>query len=86
MILKPIQKVAVFILMLGFERGAAVIAQMDSREINRVVAEIGKMNEISVATQQIVLEEFKQLGYQDDMNAMQTLDIIRFLFNGSQIH
>ena len=83
--MKPLQKVAAFLILVGIEKGRSIIALMDSREINNVVPEISKLSELSPETQKKVWAEFEQLGYQEDMNPSETLSIIRLLFNGSYI-
>jgi len=83
--MKPLQKVAVFLFIIGLERGKHIFALMDSGEINAVVSEMKKLVDISQNIQQSVWTEFEQLGYQDTMNPSDTLGIIRLLFNGSRI-
>jgi len=83
--LTPVQKTAAFLLLVGFERGSNIMSWMDSREISKVAAEIGKITEMDLKTQQNVWDEFKRLGYNETMNAAEALDIIRLLFNGRNI-
>jgi flagellar motor switch protein FliG len=83
--MNSLQKVAVFFFIIGFEKGRSIIPLMDSDEINNVVPEISKLTELSPEVQKCVWDEFKQLGYKDEMNPSETLSVIRLLFNGSKI-
>ncbi|MEN6568170.1 MAG: hypothetical protein ABFC57_17950 [Veillonellales bacterium] len=49
------------------------------------VHEIRSLTAISPEMQKSVWDEFKELGYEDKMKPSETLNIIRFLFNGSKI-
>lgn len=81
----PLEKVAIFLVSIGLEKGQRIIALMDNSEINAVVPQIRSLTEISPETQEIVWDEFKALGFEDQMNPVETLTIIRFLFNGRSI-
>lgn len=81
----PLEKVAIFLVSIGLEKGQRIIALMDNSEINAIVPRIRSLTEISPEMQQIVWDEFKELGYEEQMNSVETLTIIRFLFNGSKI-
>lgn len=83
--MKSLQKVAVFLVMIGIERGRSIIELMDSDEINAIVPEIRDLIELSQEVQESIWDEFGQLGYEDKMNPSETLGIIRLLFNGSKI-
>lgn len=83
--MSPLRKVAIFLFVIGLERGSKIIELMDSHEINQVVSEIGKLAEISQETKDGIRKEFEQLGYEDKMTAPETMGIIRLLFNGSKI-
>ena len=83
--MKPLQKVAAFLVIIGIERGRSIIALMDSHEINAVVTEIRNLMELSQEIQKNIWHEFEQLGYEEKMNPSETLGIIRLLFNGSKI-
>ncbi|WP_378954965.1 hypothetical protein [Pelosinus sp. sgz500959] len=83
--MKAIEKVAIFLVILGLEKAKSIIALMDSDEINRIIPKIRKLIEISQEVQKDVWNEFRQLGYEDKMNPSETLGIIRLLFNGSKI-
>lgn len=81
----PIKKVAIFLMIIGVEKGQRVISLMDTDEIKVIVSEF---RSIAVITQDIkdsVVAEFKELGYEDSMKPTEVLTIIRFLFNGSKI-
>jgi len=83
--LNLVEKVAIFLLLLGLERASSVIELMDNDEIKTIVPSIGKLVEVSPATQKCVWAEFVQLGYEEQMKPSATLGIIRLLFNGSKI-
>lgn len=83
--MKPLQKVAVFLILIGVERGRRIIALMDSDEINAVVPAIRNLVGLSQEIQESVWAEFEQFGYADKMNPSEALGIIRLLFNGSKI-
>jgi flagellar motor switch protein FliG len=81
----PIKKVAIFLMIIGLEKGQSIIALMDNGEIRAVVPEIRSLTSISKEIQESVWAEFKELGYEDKMKPSEMLTIIRFLFNGSKI-
>lgn len=81
----PIKKAAVFLMILGVEKGQRVIELMDNGEIKAVVTEIRKLTELSQNIQESVWNEFKELGYEERMKPSEALTIIRFLFNGTKI-
>lgn len=81
----PIKKAAVFLMILGVEKGQRVIELMDNGEIKAVVTEIRKLTELSQNIQESVWNEFKELGYEEQMKPSEALTIIRFLFNGTKI-
>jgi flagellar motor switch protein FliG len=83
--LVPIKKVAIFLIIIGVEKGQSIIALMDNGEIKAVVPGIRSLTSISQETQDSVWAEFKELGYDDKMTPSEVLTIIRFLFNGSKI-
>ncbi len=83
--LAPLQKLAIFLLSLGLERGQRVIELMDSDEIKAIASEMGKLTEISAEKQKIVWSEFEQLGYHNEMNCMEIISVIRMMFHGSKI-
>jgi len=83
--LKPLQKLAAFLVIIGIEKGRSIIELMDSHEINAVISEIRNLMELSQDIQKSVLAEFEQLGYDDKMSPSETLGTIRLLFNGSKI-
>jgi flagellar motor switch protein FliG len=84
-LLKPLQKVAIFLLMIDLSQGKSIIALMDNSEIKTIVSEIGNLLTVSPETQEQVWREFKQLGYEDHANPSEVLSMIRSLFNGSKI-
>lgn len=81
----PLKKVAVFLMIIGVEKGQSVLALMDNGEIKAVVPEIRRLTAVSQEIQENIWVEFKELGYQDKMKPAETLTIIRFLFNGRVI-
>ena len=81
----PIKKVAIFLMIIGVEKGQSIIALMDNGEIKAVVPVIRSLTAISQEMQDSVWAEFKELGYEDKMKPSEMLTIIRFLFNGSKI-
>lgn len=85
-VLPPLEKVAIFLVIIGPEKGQKIIALMDNSEINSIVPRIRNLNEVSPEMQKIIWDEFKGLGYEDQMNPVETLTIIRFLFNGSKMN
>jgi len=83
--LKPLQKVAVFLVIIGIERGRSIISLMDSDEINAVIPEIRNLMGLSQEIKKSVWADFEQLGYEDKMKPFEALGVIRLLFNGSKI-
>ena len=81
----PIKKVAIFLVIIGVEKGQRIIALMDNGEINAVIPEIQSLTTISQEIQERIWTEFKEFGYEDNMKPSEALTIIRFLFNGSKI-
>lgn len=80
-----IKKVAIFLMIIGTEKGHNIIAMMDNDEIKAVVSEIRNLTELSPAIQERVWAEFQDLGYEDKMKPSEVLTILRFLFDGSKI-
>lgn len=80
-----LKKVAIFLMIIGVEKGQSIIALMDNGEINAVIPEIRRLTEVSRDVRESVWAEFKELGYEDKMKPSEALTIIRFLFNGSKI-
>ncbi|WP_094605206.1 hypothetical protein SPSIL_032780 [Sporomusa silvacetica DSM 10669] len=83
--LNPLQKVAVFLFMIGLEKGRKIMDLMDSAEIKNIFSEFGKLAEVSPNVQERVWYEFAQLGYEAKMNPAETLYVLRQLFNGGKI-
>ncbi|MBP2628093.1 MAG: hypothetical protein H6Q68_2804 [Firmicutes bacterium] len=83
--MKPLQKVAVFLVIIGIERGRSIISLMDSDEINAVIPEIRNLMGLSQEIKKSVWADFEQLGYEDKMKPFEALGVIRLLFNGSKI-
>lgn len=81
----PIDKVAVFLMLLGIKRGQAIIALMDNNEIKAVASAIRDLTTISQEVQERVWAEFLELGYREEMNSSEVLTKIRFLFHGTEI-
>jgi flagellar motor switch protein FliG len=76
----PFKKVAIFLIMIGVEKGQNIIALMDNSEINAVIPEIRSLTVLSQEIQESVWADFKELGYEDQMKPSEMLTIIRFLF------
>ena len=83
--LNPLQKVAVFLFMIGLEKGRKIMDLMDNTEIKKIFSEFGKLAEVSQNVQERVWYEFAQLGYTAEMNPAETLYVLRQLFNGGKI-
>lgn len=83
--MNPIEKVAIFLLMIGFKRASSIIALMDNDEIQKIVPKIEKLVEVSPEIQETVWKQFVELGYEDTMGSSEILTVIRMLFNGSKI-
>lgn len=83
--MNPLQKVAIFLFIIGFEKASRIIALMDNNEIKMIVPKIQKLTEVSSKEQESIWTEFKQLGYEEKMKSSETLSLIRLLFNGSKI-
>lgn len=81
----PVEKAAVFLMIIGMEKGQKIIEVMDNGEIKAVISEIKNIKLISREIQESVMTEFKELGYEEQMKPSDILTIIRFLFNGSKI-
>ena len=80
-----IQKAAIFLMLIGTEKGRSVIELMDNGEIKAIIPEIQRLTVIAPQAQEDVWNEFKTLGYEENMTSSEVLTIIRFLFNGSTI-
>ena len=83
--MNAVQKVAVFFIVIGLEKGKKVMDMMDNTEIKQVLAELGKLPALSPQVQENILREFVQLGYHQDMNPAEILYVLRQLFHGSKI-
>lgn len=80
-----IKKVAVFLMMIGVEKGQSIIALMDNGEIRAVVTAFRSVSSLSPKDQKSVWAEFEELGYEDKLKPSEVITIIRSLFNGSKI-
>lgn len=81
----PLKKVAIFLIIMGMEKGQSIIALMDNDEIKAVVTEIRSLTALSPEVEENIRAEFEELGYNDQLNPAEVLTIMRFLFNGSKI-
>lgn len=81
----PLKKVAIFLMIIGMEKGQSIIALMDNDEIKAVANEIKSLPVLSPEFKDSIWAEFKELGYNDQMRPSEVLTIMRFLFNGSKI-
>jgi flagellar motor switch protein FliG len=79
----PFKKVAIFLIMIGVEKGQNIIALMDNSEIKAVIPEIQSLTVLSQEIQESVWADFKELGYEDQMKPSEMLTIIRYLLSGS---
>lgn len=80
-----LDKTAIFLLMIGAEKGQKVISLMDTGEIKAVMPAIRRISVMDQTTQKEVWQEFADLGYEPSMLPAEILTIIRFLFSGSRI-
>lgn len=80
-----VEKVAIFLIMIGMKKGQSILELMDNGEIKAVVSQIRKLTAISQETQESVWSEFKELGYEENMKPSEIVTIMRFSFNGSKI-
>jgi hypothetical protein len=71
--------------MIGLEKSRKTMDLMDSDEVKNILSEFGKLPELSLNVQERVWHEFAQLGYEAEMNPVETLYVLRQLFNGSKI-
>jgi len=83
--MNALEKVAIFLLLLGFERASSIIELMDNDEIKTIAPRIGNLVEVVPEAQKSVWAEFEQLGYEEQMKPSAVLGVIRLLFNGSKI-
>jgi flagellar motor switch protein FliG len=60
--LVPIKKVAIFLIIIGVEKGQSIIALMDNGEIKAVVPEIRRLTALSREIQESVWAEFQELA------------------------
>ena len=81
----PLKKVAIFLIIMGMEKGQSIIALMDNDEIKAVVTEIRSLTALSPEVEESIRAEFEELGYNDQLKPAEVLTIMRFLFNGSKI-
>lgn len=77
--LLPMKKVAVFLMLLGPEKGRRILDQMDTAEIKAVVEQVQRLTVLAPELQDRVWKEFVELGYGEELNPAQTLTVIRFL-------
>lgn len=83
--MNALQKVTAFLLIIGPEKGRKIMALMDNDELKNVLAEFGKLQELSPKMQESIWQEFVQLGYEAGMNPVEALFVCRQLFNGSKM-
>jgi len=82
----PIEHAAGFLLLIGQEKGQKIIALMDTREIQAIIPVLRRLQEVSPHVQQLVWEQFKNLGYEAGMNPAELLTLIRFSLDGSKVN
>jgi|GEM_PF-730946 len=80
-----LDKTAIFLLLIGAEKGQKVISLMDTGEIKAVMPAIRRVSKIEPAIQTEIWQEFADLGYEASMSPAEILTIVRFLFAGSRI-
>jgi flagellar motor switch protein FliG len=83
--LTPLKKVAIFLMLIGLEKGQGILALMDNAEINAVIPEIRRLTAVPEGILEGVWAEFREWGYEETMNPAEALTIIRFLFDGRKI-
>ena len=83
--LNALQKAAAFLFLIGLEKAGKVLALMDSDEVKIILNEFGRIEQLSTDLQQTVWAEFREIGYEEQMNAVDTLYVLRQLFPGSKI-
>lgn len=81
----PLEKLAVFLVLLGFEKGKKLFAFMDTQELRHVVRAMEKVENLSPKVQEAVWAEVRQLGYKDALEPTEVMYVLRGLFNGSKI-
>lgn len=80
-----LDKTAVFLLLIGAEKGQKVISLMDTGEIKAIMPAIRRVSKIEPILQKEIWQEFAALGYEQSMAPAEILTIVRFLFAGSRI-
>ena len=80
-----IKKAAIFLMLIGIEKGQGIMELMDNGEIKAIVSEIRNLTTIPPQLQASVWSEFKELGYEDNMKPAEALAVIRYLFKGGRI-
>jgi flagellar motor switch protein FliG len=80
-----LQKTVAFLLVIGFEKGSKVMDLMDSDEVKNIIPEFGNVSGLLPNVQENVWREFAKLGYEAEMNPVETLYVLRQLFNGGKI-
>ena len=80
----PIEQAAVFLLLVGQEKGQKIIALMDTGEIKAIIPVLRRLTDVSPHVQELIWAKFKDLGYEADMNPAELLTLIRFLFSDSK--
>ncbi|MDF2500127.1 MAG: hypothetical protein K0Q77_841 [Anaerosporomusa subterranea] len=83
--MNSLQKTVAFLLVIGFEKGSKVMDLMDSDEVKNIIPEFGNVSGLLPNVQENVWREFVQLGYEAEMNPVETLYVLRQLFNGGKI-
>lgn len=83
--MNSLHKAATFLLVIGFGKASKVMDLMDSDEVKNIAPEFGKISGLSPNVQENIWREFVQLGYEAEMNPVETLYVLRQLFNGGKI-
>jgi len=78
------KKVAIFLMLLGAEKGQRILAQMDTAEIKTVVEHMQSLTILVPELQERVWQEFVGLGYSPELTPAQTLMVIRCFCHDQQ--
>lgn len=77
-----LEKVAVFLILVGQEKGRRILALLDDDEIKRIILKLREVSVITEQMQQSVWREFYSLGYEEGMKAADIVNILRFSAGG----
>lgn len=83
--MNSLQKTVAFLLVIGLEKGSKVMDLMDSDEVKNIIPEFSNVSGLLPNVQENIWREFVELGYETKMNPVETLYVLRQLFNGGKI-